>query len=111
MGLVDLLNYLGEFGEWAAGRRPVKTNDDALRFGILGAAAIAYVSPILISATKFSLDEEPFPPELSPRVKQPAGLDSPSTLPCRRHRRCSRSKRQEQGRGLCETMATSDCPR
>ncbi|RMZ72144.1 Oxidoreductase [Pyrenophora seminiperda CCB06] len=41
MGLVDWLNYLGEFSEWAGGRRPVKKNDDALRFGILGAAAIA----------------------------------------------------------------------
>ena len=43
MGLVDWLNYLGEFGEWAAGRNPINKNDDALRFGILGAAAIAYV--------------------------------------------------------------------
>ncbi|KAE8835501.1 hypothetical protein HRS9122_07771 [Pyrenophora teres f. teres] len=41
MGLVDCLNYLGEFGEWAAGRKPINKNDDALRFGILGAAAIA----------------------------------------------------------------------
>ena len=41
MGLVDLLNVIAEFGEWAAGRKPVAKEEDALRFGILGAAKIA----------------------------------------------------------------------
>ncbi|RAR09209.1 oxidoreductase domain-containing protein [Stemphylium lycopersici] len=41
MVIVDWLNSLGEFGEWAAGRKPVTKRDDALRFGILGAAKIA----------------------------------------------------------------------
>ena len=41
MPLVDWLNSLAEFGEWAAGRKPVAKKADALRFGILGAAKIA----------------------------------------------------------------------
>jgi len=41
MPLFDWVNYLTEFGEWAAGRKPVIKREDALRFGILGAANIA----------------------------------------------------------------------
>jgi hypothetical protein len=41
MGIVDLLNLAAEFGDWAAGRKPVAKKDDALRFGVLGAAKIA----------------------------------------------------------------------
>lgn len=40
MTVVDLLNSLAEFGDWAAGRKPVAKKDNALRFGILGAAKI-----------------------------------------------------------------------
>jgi hypothetical protein len=47
MGLVDWLNSSAEFTEWAAGRKPVTKNSDALRFGILGAAKIAYVHALL----------------------------------------------------------------
>ena len=47
MGLVDLLNLIAEFGEWAAGRKPVAKKEDALRFGILGAANIAPLALII----------------------------------------------------------------
>jgi hypothetical protein len=43
MGLYDVFNALGEFGEWAAGRKvQISKKDGALRFGILGAANIGY---------------------------------------------------------------------
>jgi hypothetical protein len=45
------LNLIAEFGEWAAGRKPVTKKSDALRFGILGAAKIAYVYNLLSSST------------------------------------------------------------
>jgi hypothetical protein len=41
MGLVDFLNLIAEFGEFAAGRKPVAKQENALRIGILGAAKIA----------------------------------------------------------------------
>lgn len=43
MTAVDLLNSLAEFGEWAAGRKPVAKKNSALRIGILGAAKIGCV--------------------------------------------------------------------
>lgn len=39
----DWMNGLGEWAEWLASRPNVAKKDDALRFGILGAANIAYV--------------------------------------------------------------------
>ena len=50
MGLVDWLNSMAEFGEWTGGRKPVTKKSDALRFGILGAAKIAYVYALLSSS-------------------------------------------------------------
>ena len=41
MTVVDWINSITDFGEWAAGRKPVAKKADALRFGILGAAKIA----------------------------------------------------------------------
>ncbi|KAF1834472.1 oxidoreductase domain-containing protein [Decorospora gaudefroyi] len=47
MGIVQWMNSIAEFGEWAAGRKPVTKKEDALRFGILGAANIAPVALII----------------------------------------------------------------
>jgi len=47
MGLVDWLNSMAEFGEWAGGRKPVTKKSDALRFGVLGAAKIAPLALII----------------------------------------------------------------
>jgi len=57
MGLVDWLNSMAEFGEWAGGRKPVTKKSDALRFGVLGAAKIAYVYALLSSSTTERQDE------------------------------------------------------
>lgn len=43
MGFYDFINWMGDIGEWAAGRKDVVKKDGVLRFGILGAANIAYV--------------------------------------------------------------------
>ncbi len=41
MAIVDWANVIGDWADWLFGSKPLPKKDDALRFGILGAANIA----------------------------------------------------------------------
>jgi hypothetical protein len=84
MGVVDWLNSGAEFGEWAAGRKPVTKKSDALRFGILGAAKIAYVH-VQLSCQRQDVEMR-FEAEL--HLKQTVSFDYPSAFTYRGYRRC-----------------------
>lgn len=99
MTIIDWLSSLDEFGKWAAGRKPVAKKDDALRFGILGAAKIAcMIASLSFVATRWIFSKRRYELDLTCILSSTysQGADYPRTIPYRCNRRCGGSARQTE---------------